>query len=216
MFTSADMGIATKQFGSQASFAKLLLQNSSYYSIGKTLVFARSSQFGVQNSFGKGRTVELADPGGGQPTTETTTEIPIAEHFFSGGGNSHRGFAVNQAGPRDPNTGFPLGGNALLLNSLELRFPIWRSSVGGVLFHDAGNVFSGIGDFSLRKNQKSLQDFNYISHAAGFGLRYKTPVGPVRLDLGYSLNPTRYRTQDSIYGKSLARWNVLFSIGQGF
>jgi outer membrane protein insertion porin family len=217
MFTSADMGIAAKQFGSQTSFVKLLLQNSSYYRIGKRLVFARSSQFGVQSPFGKGREVEIPANENGQPEqTIITHEIPIAEHFFSGGSNSQRGFGVNQAGPRDPQTGFPLGGNALLLNSLELRFPIWRDSIGGVLFHDAGNVFTSISDLSLRSHQKSLRDFNYISHAVGFGLRYRTPIGPVRLDLGYSLNPTRYRKENGTVSTNLARWQVLFSIGQGF
>ena len=243
MFTSADFGIAAKQLGSQTGFVKLLLQNSTYYPIGKKLIFARSTQFGVQTPFGMGRQVTIAPAQAGLPAEEIfTNEIPVAEHFFSGGGNSHRGFAVNQAGPRDPATGFPLGGNALALNSLELRFPIWSESIGGVLFHDMGNVFTSISDFTLRQHQKSLQDpsylphalgcqqgsirecnlamqnSNYISHAVGFGLRYRTPVGPIRLDLGYNLNPTRYliQTVGSPTNHSLTRWQFLFSIGQNF
>lgn len=229
MFTSADLGVAASQLGSQISFARLLLQNSSYHGLGKKLVFARSTQFGVQSSFGNGRAVELQPAQNGQPAQEViTTEIPIAEHFFSGGGNSHRGFAVNQAGPRDPVTGFPLGGNALLLNSVELRFPIWRDSIGGVVFHDAGNVFTDASHISLREHQKSLTDFNYISHAAGFGLRYRTPVGPIRLDLGYNLNRPNYhiiptvtttKTGQTIIGPDVqgaGRWQFLFSIGQTF
>ena len=219
MFTSADFGIAAKATGSQASFVKMLFQNSSYYRLGKIMVLARSSQFGAQTALGAGRPVVIQQAVGGQPAQEIfTNEIPIAEHFFSGGGNSHRGFAVNQAGPRDPATGFPLGGNALLLNSVELRFPIWGENVGGVLFHDMGNVFAHISDFSVRQHQKSPEDFNYISHAVGFGLRYRTPVGPVRLDLGYNLNPTRFliQTGGSATGQSLTRWQFLFSIGQNF
>src|SRR5262249_13068945 len=136
------------------------------------------------------------------------------EHFFSGGVDSHRGFAVNQAGPRDPVTGYPLGGNALLLNSLELRFPIW-GQIGGVVFHDMGNVFSSFDDISLRQHQKDPEDFSYISHALGAGLRYRTPVGPIRLDVGYNLNPTRFIIQN-VGSQSLTRWQFLFSIGQNF
>jgi outer membrane translocation and assembly module TamA len=55
-----------------------------------------------------------------------------------------------------------------------------------------GNVFSSIGDISFRVKQRDLQDFNFMAHAAGFGIRYKTPVGPVRLDLSYVLNPADY------------------------
>ena len=56
-----------------------------------------------------------------------------------------RGFPMNQAGPRDPETGFPLGGNALLFHSTELRFPLIGDNIHGVLFHDMGNVYSGLG-----------------------------------------------------------------------
>jgi outer membrane protein insertion porin family len=59
IFTSVDIGVAAKQIGSQVSFAKFLLQNSSYYRIGKHLVLARSTQFGFQSPFGKGREVVI-------------------------------------------------------------------------------------------------------------------------------------------------------------
>ena len=64
-----------------------------------------------------------------------------------GGGSSHRGFGLNQAGPRDPFTGFPIGGSALFLNNLELRFPsiaipYLHDNIGFTVFHDVGNVFS--------------------------------------------------------------------------
>ncbi len=70
--------------------------------------------------------------------------IPLAERFFGGGGTSHRGFRENQAGPRDLDTGFPLGGTALLFNQTELRFPLIGDNIGGVLFHDMGNIYSSI------------------------------------------------------------------------
>ena len=115
-----------------------------------------------------------------------------SQRFFAGGGTSLRGFGLNQAGPRDPNTGFPLGGTALLLNSFELRFPLIGDNIGGVLFHDAGNVYSTLGNVSFRVSQRDLTDFDYMVHAVGFGLRYRTPIGPVRLDLAYSINPPRF------------------------
>ena len=115
-----------------------------------------------------------------------------------------RAFPYNEAGPRDtgaplvPNgptsapTGFPLGGNALFINNVELRFPFLAQNVQGVFFHDMGNVYTTLSDISFRFSQKNLQDFNYAVHAVGFGVRYKTPVGPIRLDLAYSINPPAF------------------------
>jgi outer membrane protein insertion porin family len=61
-----------------------------------------------------------------------------------------------------------------------------------VLFHDMGNVYSSISDISLRFNQQNLQDFNYTVHAVGLGVRYRTPVGPIRVDLAYAINPPSF------------------------
>ena len=107
-----------------------------------------------------------------------------------------------------------------------MRFPVWRQSITGVLFHDAGNVFDKIGSFSLRQRQRNLTDFNYISHGVGLGVRYQTPVAPVRFDVGYNSNPTRFLVCppegcDLEAGrlpmeKRLSRWQFLFSVGQTF
>jgi outer membrane protein assembly factor BamA len=210
VFSSADFGVAAKQIGSQASFLRLVLQNSSYHPFRRRFTIARSVQLGLMSPFGKGRDVVL-DEG----RTIRTTAIPIPERFFAGGGNSHRGFAVNQAGPRDLETGFAVGGNALLFHSMEFRFPVWGENFSGVLFHDMGNVFASVKDLTLRLHQRSEQDYNYIAHAAGFGLRYRTPVGPVRFDLGYNLNPTRVSLRDGSV-QTLSRWQFLVSIGQSF
>jgi outer membrane protein insertion porin family len=130
--------------------------------------------------------------------------VPLPERFYSGGNISHRGFAENQAGPRDIGTpagpgatatqptGFPLGGNAVFISNIELRFPLIGENIVGVLFHDAGNVYRTFSDISFRVHQRNLQDFNYMVHAAGFGIRYKTPVGPVRADIAYSINPPSF------------------------
>lgn len=218
LFSSIDLAVAARQFGSEASFVRGLVQNSSYHRFGRYLVLARSTQFGVITPFGEKRTVKVGgDEGGTSGQILSTNDIPLPERFFAGGGNSHRGFGLNQAGPRDPFTGFAVGGNALLLNSLELRFPVW-GNVSGVLFHDMGNVYSSIRSLSLRLHQKSPSNFNYMSHAIGLGLRYNTAVAPVRFDVGYNLNPTRFLVQTDTGSElqNLSRWQFLFSIGQTF
>jgi outer membrane protein assembly factor BamA len=129
--------------------------------------------------------------------------IPLPERFFGGGNVTHRGFPENQAGPRDIGitangvaisqpTGFPLGGNAVFFNMTEYRFPLIGDNIRGVFFHDMGNVYADLGSITFRSSQRNLQDFNYMVHAAGFGIRYKTPVGPVRVDLSYSINPPSF------------------------
>jgi outer membrane protein assembly factor BamA len=185
---SVDMRLAANFFGSQRSFGAALVRNATYYALTKNLVLARQTEFGVIAPF--------AAPAG---LTEQES-VPLPERFFAGGADSLRAFAFNEAGPRDTGaavvpggpasqpTGFPLGGNALFINNIELRFPLIGDNIQGVLFHDMGNVFSSLSDMSFRFKQRNLQDFNYTVHAVGFGLRYKTPVGPVRADLAYSIN----------------------------
>jgi outer membrane protein insertion porin family len=174
VYNTVDIGLAEHVIGSQRNFGRMLVRNASYYQIGKRFVLARSTELGIIRAF--------------QYSGDPLDAIPLPERFF-GGGNSHRGFPDNQAGPRDGLTGFPLGGNALLFNQTELRFPLIGDNVGGVLYHDMGNVYSSVEKISFRYNQKNLQDFDYMVHGVGFGIRYRTPVGPLRLDLGYSVNP---------------------------
>ena len=81
--------------------------------------------------------------------------MPLPERFFGGGATSQRGFPDNQAGPRDPFTGFPIGGNALLFHSTELRFPFLGDNITGVFFHDMGNIYSGMGNISFRYQQRT-------------------------------------------------------------
>jgi len=107
-------------------------------------------------------------------------KIPIHERFFGGGSNSFRGVEFDELGPRDPGSLKPVGGKALLIFNFELAFPLFRSfpDLMGAVFYDKGNVFAERKDVSLA----SLQD------AIGFGLRYRTPLGPVRLELGWNLD----------------------------
>src|SRR5437763_168435 len=216
-YTTIDGGVADSHFGSEADFSRLFLQNSTYYAFGKNrpqekkFIFARSTRLGVESPF-----ADTTNVTPGQAIPQGQTLIPLPERFFSGGGNSHRGFGLNQAGPRDPVTGFPLGGSALFVNNLELRFPpLLLPYVGDnmsfAIFHDMGNVFTDgthmlhslapwhqdkssctqpVGSAFVTGQNATLCSYNYTSHASRLGIRYQTPVGPVRFDFGYNLNPT--------------------------
>ncbi len=127
-----------------------------------------------------------------------TDRIPLIRRFFPGGANSVRGYAFQTLGPLD-SAGKPLGGEAMLEGSLELRFPLW-GDLGGVAFTDAGNAYDKWED--LRTGLSNLR------YTAGAGLRYHTPVGPLRLDFGYQLNPPE--------GGHLSRYEVYLSVGQAF
>ncbi|PYX66728.1 MAG: hypothetical protein DMG74_02925 [Acidobacteria bacterium] len=246
-YTTVDGGVAASYFGSEADFGRLLIQNSTYQPFGKNrpvarkFVFARSTRIGIENPFSN---TVVVNPGVTLPPNSDRTLIPLPERFFSGGGNSHRGFGLNQAGPRDPITGFPLGGSALFLNNLELRFPpvtlpYLQDNVSFVIFHDAGNVFTAGHDmlhsfvhwkqpdqnFCLDESTASQCNYNYISQAVGIGVHYKTPIGPVRFDFGYNLNPPAFPSfvlesrgnPTSVFNPQHARrFNVFFSIGQTF
>jgi outer membrane protein assembly complex protein YaeT len=192
MFSTLSVGLSAKYFGSQRSFARALLRNATYYPIGKNWVLARQTQFGFILPF--------SPPAG----IDAQESVPLPERFYAGGADSLRAFPFNQAGPRDTGaplvpdgpsseaTGFPLGGNALFINNVELRFPLIGQNVQGVLFHDMGNVYQSLGDISFRFHQNNPQDFNYMVQAVGFGIRYRTPVGPLRADFAYSINPPSY------------------------
>jgi outer membrane protein assembly factor BamA len=173
-YNSLDVALATAALASQTSFTRLVVRNSTYHPIRRDLVLARSLQFGYIGRMG------------GLP------EIPLAERFFAGGASSQRAFPDNQAGPRDLVTGFPLGGTALLFHSTELRFPLIGDNLGAVIFHDMGNVYSAVENLSFRIHQKNLQDFDYMAHAVGTGVRYRTPVGPIRIDIAYAPNSPRF------------------------
>jgi outer membrane protein insertion porin family len=179
-FNTADASIALRSLGSSASFFRGFFQNTSYHHFGRAFVFARSVRFGVE-----------------EPLDGTTeAEIPLPERFFAGGGASLRGFGLNQAGPRDRVTGFPVGGLALLAFNQEIRFPMnlpfIGNRLGGTLLYDAGNVFTDLNHISFAWKPPANNNLAYFSHTVGFGVRYPTPIGPVRVDLGYQINPASY------------------------
>jgi outer membrane protein insertion porin family len=174
IYTTANFSYAPTFLGSQTSFVRGLFRNSTYHAFHRDFVFARSTQFGIIS--------RLAG----------VNSIPLAERLYSGGSTSLRSFPDFQAGPRDLETGFVLGGNASFVNNLELRFPLYGDNLGAVLFEDAGNVYSSLGSMSFRFRQRNLQDFNYMVQSAGIGIRYRTPIGPLRVDLSFSPNAPRF------------------------
>ncbi|MCY4189592.1 MAG: BamA/TamA family outer membrane protein [Bryobacterales bacterium] len=196
-YNTVDVALASKFWGAQPNFARMFAQNSTYSRIREGLVFARTLQVGINIPWSRFGGQALGEEGF---AARPDPRVPLSERYFGGGSSSHRGFAYNQAGPRDSATGFPLGGGAQLLNSLELRFPLAGPDLSGVLFHDAGNVYSRPGRISLRSGQRFRTndtggtefDFDYLVHALGLGIRYRTPIGPLRLDLAYSPNPPRF------------------------
>jgi outer membrane protein insertion porin family len=215
------MGLADHVFGSQRNFTRLLARNATYYQLSKRLVLARSTAFGDIQAF--------------RYSGNPVDAVPLPERFFGGGGTSHRGFGENQAGPRDLQTGFPIGGNAQFFNQVEMRFPLIGENIGGVLFHDMGNTYSTLNNLSFRVKQNDLQDFDFMVHAVGLGVRYRTPIGPVRVDMAYSLNPPRFfgwnGTQQDLINAGVApcangnplctvrnsgHFQFFFSIGQTF
>jgi len=120
--------------------------------------------------------------------------IPIFKRFFAGGSTTMRGFPFRKLGPLDKNED-PIGGNSLLLGSFEIRFPIYRD-FGGVAFLDYGNIYKKEFDFRLDE----------IKYAVGTGLRYNTIIGPLRVDMGYSLNPE----------PGIGRFQFFLSVGHAF
>ena len=222
-YTVVNGGVSWRDLGSQADFLRFTGQNSTYYTLSSHLVFARKTQFGLVSPYGNLYSVTVPGSNGQPASTILTNLIPLPERLFMGGSESMRGFSINQAGPRDPNTGYPIGGNALFFNSFELRSYFAQRRMGLVLFEDTGNVYDSIRRMRIFKfNQSSPRDFDYTPHAVGLGLRYKTPVGPIRLDAGYNLNPPRYNVITTTNGITstevdrLSKFQFFLSIGQSF
>jgi outer membrane translocation and assembly module TamA len=128
--------------------------------------------------------------------------VPFYKRFFLGGASSIRGWGRFEVSPLS-GFGFPIGGLSMLEGSSEVRFPVW-GKLGGVVFLDYGNVWTGPWDL----------DFNDMRYAAGPGLRYMTPIGPARFDVGYQLNPIEGLLVDGEPQKR--RFRLHFSIGQAF
>lgn len=242
-YSSLQGFFASSKFGSQTDFWKLDGTNSTYYSLFKhRYVFARRTRIGYEHPSGQNPNANNPICVGDLRTTNPTCNaVPLPERLYAGGATSHRGFGINGAGPRDLQTGYPVGGSAAFVNSFELRLPpptlpYVGESVNFVLFHDMGNVFQNPEDMfpsflNFRQpNRETCRDisgtighcnFNYFSHAVGIGARYRTPVGPIRVDFSYNLNPPIYPVIDDYAGRPPYvgqgnHFNFFFSIGQSF
>ncbi len=136
------------------------------------------------------------------PNADDPGNVPFSKKYLLGGSTSIRGWGRYEVSPLG-GEGTPIGGNSMIAFTSELRAIVW-GNLGGVLFIDGGNVWES--DWSI--------DLNDLRYAVGAGLRYTTPVGPIRLDWGYQLNPIEGLLVD---GQPQSRqWRVHFSIGQAF
>jgi len=171
---SVELNNNSTKLGSSVNFAKLTTQVAWYKQAFHNIVWANSLR------------VWLAQP-------YSNSRVPLSEKFFTGGSNSLRGFPLDGAGPQRPVEvcpngasgcgtfiSVPAGGRQLLLINAEARIPVpIKQGLGVVPFYDGGNVFPGIGFNRF---------LDLYSNNVGFGLRYATPVGPIRVDIGYNLN----------------------------
>ncbi len=146
-------------WGGSYQFYKMTAEAKKYWSIGWRTIFASRLKLG------------FAEPSG------EVEDLPLSERFYAGGEKSVRGFGRRRLGPlsRDDD---PIGGLSLLEGSVELRRPLWQA-LGGALFVDFGEV-------STRRFHVPVRDLEF---AAGVGLSYQTPVGPVRIDVGFPFRP---------------------------
>jgi outer membrane protein assembly complex protein YaeT len=163
LFLGADLQLSLEALGGE-SYLRGFLQATSIRRLRTDLVFVLSARLGLASTFG-----------------ETAPLLPLPERFFAGGDYGPRGFPVDEVGPRFVGTDgeiYPTGGNALLLGGAEMRYNLTRS-FQLASFLDTGNVY-------LEARDLAVSDLRW---SAGVGLRYRTPIGPIRLDWGYVLDP---------------------------
>jgi outer membrane protein insertion porin family len=202
-FLSAEGSLAARALGGQVGFVKSYLQGSWFRQVTsrRPIVFATRVALGLADGFPREAqpTDENGAPIPGPPVI--VDDLPASERFFAGGDSTIRGFALDTVGAPDTISpdGFPRGGNAVTILNGELRVPVWRD-FGTVFFVDGGNVFA-----------RTMQiDLGELRGALGVGLRYKSPFGPIRLDVGFKMD------RREIGGQLEPRTVWHFSIGQAF
>ena len=187
-----DGDVAAKAIGSQVGFDKVYLQAYSYNQLPTTrrIVLAVAGRLGLAHGFG-------ATPG-----DESIVQIPASERFFAGGDTTVRGFSLDRLGSADTisTEGFPLGGNSVVILNAEIRVNFTKN-IQGVTFVDGGNVFKNAVDLSLTD----------LRGAYGLGGRYKSPIGPIRVDVGFKVHPVELSP-----GNRESAYRVHVSLGQAF
>jgi outer membrane protein insertion porin family/translocation and assembly module TamA len=171
--------------GGSYDFYEVTAEGRFYQSIGDLLVLATRLRAGSIDAQG--------DP---------DVKVPFFKRYFLGGATNLRGWGRFEVAPLS-GFGLPIGGHTFMNFSTEVRFPVWNA-LGGVIFLDGGNVWTGAWDF----------DPGDLRYSAGPGLRYNTPIGPIRVDLGYQLNPIEGLLINGEPEKRRFRFH--FSIGQAF
>jgi outer membrane protein assembly complex protein YaeT len=200
-YVSANGQLAARNIGSEVGFAKSFFTAQAFRTLPHTnrIVLAGNARLGLATGFPRPAVVDTASDG--TPILGTVEVLPASERFFAGG-DTMRGFALDQLGVPGSTLdehGFPVGGNALMIANAELRVPV-RGGLGVVGFVDTGNVFATTSDISLGE----------FRTAVGFGLRYKSPIGPIRVDLGFKLH------RQTIAGVREDLTAIHISLGQAF
>lgn len=205
---SVDAELAGQPIGSEVGFAKAFMQATGFRRVTRLgrIVLAGRVQVGMARGFER-QVVQRDDRGAqidgpdGQPLTSTVSDLPAGRRFFAGGSTSVRGFQQDRLGvPAILNdAGFSNGGNGLVILNGEVRTRVF-STVFLVGFMDGGNVFRRVSDIRA-------DDFR---GSAGLGIRYRSPLGPLRLDLGFKLD------RRFVAGKRERGWEFHLSIGEAF
>ena len=202
-FLSIEGSVAARALGGQVGFMKSYGQAFWFRRLpgSRGVVFASRFALGLADGFR--RIIDATDTTGAPVAGETVTveDLPASERFFAGGDTTIRGFALDTVGM--PSTiganGFPQGGNAVVIMNAELRVPVWKD-FGSAVFVDGGNVFERV----------THVDVGELRGSVGFGLRYRSPIGPVRLDLGFKMD------RRELGGDREGRYALHFSIGHAF
>jgi outer membrane protein insertion porin family len=203
-----DTDVAVRALGSEVGFVKGFGELYWYRQLpGSRAVLATGARLGLAKGFPRivPREIDGVPVIGpdGNALVDRITDLPASERFFAGGDTTVRGYARDTLGDQATiSRGFPRGGNALIIFNSELRVPVWRD-IGGALFVDVGNVFSRVSEIEV----------SHLRPTAGFGLRYKSPIGPIRVDLGFKLDRGRF---DRLPGDREPLWEFHISIGQAF
>jgi outer membrane protein insertion porin family len=204
-FSTADFEVAGRAIGSEIGYVKTFLQTSYFQALSSTrrFVFAGRAELGLAQGFPRLGTVTDAN---GNPQVVVVDDLPASQRFFAGGSSTVRGFPLDQLGVPEilDENGLSNGGNGLLIFNAELRTLVGKlfgNNFGVACFTDAGNVFQNAHDVDLSR----------LRGSAGFGLRYDSPIGPVRLDYGWKFSRMTFPS-----GVRERGWEFHFNIGEAF